>query len=121
MSHATKILNWCENYANKWKLIFNVNKCDWYVHGVSLINYPKLKINDRLLEKVSILTHLGLPIGNQQHVEDFFNWKFNKVERVHYSLYSLGCNKNGLNFFWISNIYKKFSQSIFYYGLKLII
>ena len=33
-------------------------------------------------------------------------------------MHSLGCNSNGLNFFTISSIYKKFSQSIFYYGLE---
>ena len=101
-----------------WKQIFNVNKCNWYIHGISLVKTPNFMINDQLLENVSNLIHLGLPIGNQQHIEDFFNAKFSKVERSHYSLYSLGCNKNGLNFFLISDIYKKFSQSIFYYGLE---
>ena len=62
--------------------------------------------------------HLDLPIGNQTHVEECFCEKFRKVERSLYSLYSLGCNNNGLNFHTIANIYKKFCQSIFYYGLE---
>ena len=119
--HADKILKVCEDYANNWKLILNVNKCNWYIHGISLVKTPNFMINDQLLENVSNIIHLGLPIGNQQHIEDFFNAKFRKVERSHYSLYSLGCNKNGLNFFLISNIYKKFSQPIFYYGLETTI
>ena len=49
-------------------------------------------------------------------MEDFFCEKFRKVERSFYSLYSLGCNNNGFNFHIIANIYKKFCQSIFYYG-----
>ena len=44
--------------------------------------------------------------------------KFRKVERTFYSLYSLGCNNHGLNYHTISSIYKKFCQSIFYYGLE---
>ena len=62
--------------------------------------------------------HLGLPIGNLKHVENFFSDKFRKVERSFYSLNSLGVNSTGLNYFIISNIYKKFSQSSFYYGLE---
>jgi hypothetical protein len=59
-----------------------------------------------------------MPIGDQLHVEEFFNGTFRKIERIHYSLYSLGWNINGLKFFLISNIYTKFSQSIFCYGLE---
>ena len=54
----------------------------------------------------------------KKHVEEFFCEKFKKVERSFYSLYSLGCNNYGLNFHIIASIYKKFSQSIFYYGLE---
>ena len=109
MIHANKILKVCEDYANKSKLIFNVNKCNRYIHGISLVKTPNFMINDQLLENVSNIIHLGLPISNQKHVEDFFNAKFRKVEQSHYSLYSLGCNSNGLNFFLISDIKKKFS------------
>ena len=49
---------------------------------------------------------------------NFFSEKFRKVERSFYSLNSLGVNSTGLNYFIISNIYKKFSQSSFYYGLE---
>jgi hypothetical protein len=75
-------------------------------------------INQNELIKVNSLTHLGLPIGNQNYIEDFFYEKFRKVKRSFYSLYSLGCNSYGLNFQTISSIYKKIFQSIFYYGLE---
>jgi hypothetical protein len=57
--HVNKILKICENYANKWKLTFNVNKCNWYLHGDSLIKYPVFKINNLLIKKVLSLIHLG--------------------------------------------------------------
>ena len=68
--------------------------------------------------RVGNLIHLGLPIGNQKHIEEFFCEKFKKVEKSFYSLSSVGCNSKGLNYFIVSNIYKKFCQSIFYYGLE---
>ena len=52
-------------------------------------------------------------------MEEFFCEKSRQVERSFYSLYSLGCNNNGFNFHIIANIYKKFCQSIFYYGLEI--
>jgi hypothetical protein len=118
VKHVNILLKLCSDYAKKWKLVFNTSKCKWYVHGKNIINNPIFLINQNELIRVNSLTHLGLPIGNQNHVEDFFCEKFRKVERSLYSLYSLGCNSYGLNFQTISSIYKKFCQSIFYYGLE---
>ena len=118
VKHVNRILNLCSEYAGKWKLIFNTNKCNWYVHGNFQVSNPKFTLNQIPLKQVDNLIHLGLPIGNQKHVEEFFCENFKKVERSFYSLYSLGCNNYGLNFHIIASIYKKFSQSIFYYGLE---
>ena len=118
VSHVNKILQMCEFYAINNKLVFNTNKCNWYLHGKAIIDHPNFKINNDELNKVNSLIHLGLPIGNQKHIEEFFCDKFKKVERSLYTLYSLGCKANGLNYYLIANIYKKFCQSIFYYGLE---
>jgi hypothetical protein len=118
IKHVGQLLKICSNYAEKWKLVFNINKCNWYQHGDRTLNNHEFILNNNKLNRVNNLTHLGLPIGNQIHVENFFSDKFKKVEKSFYSLYSLGCNSNGLNFHIISKIYKNFSQSIFYYGLE---
>jgi hypothetical protein len=118
VNHVNKILQLCSDYAKKWKLVFNTSKCNWYVHGKIIIKNPLFLLNQNELRKVNSLIHLGLPIGNQNIVDDFFCEKFRKVERTFYSLYSLGCNNHGLNYHTISSIYKKFCQSIFYYGLE---
>ena len=118
VKHVHELLKLCSEYANKWKLVFNINKCNWYQHGTSIIKNPNFLLNQKELIKVNNLVHLGLPIGKQNHVEDFFGEKFRKVERSFYSLHSFGCNNYCLNYYLISSIYKKFSQSIFYYGLE---
>ena len=115
---CTYILKLCENYSAKWKLIFNVAKCNWYLHGKSIISDAKFTLNENHIKRVGNLIHLGPPIGNQKHIEEFFCEKFKKVEKSFYSLSSVGCNSKGLNYFIVSNIYKKFCQSIFYYGLE---
>jgi hypothetical protein len=91
VNHVNKILQLCSDYAKKWKLVFNTSKCNWYVHGKIIIKNPLFLLNQNELRK---------------------------VERTFYSLYSLGCNNHGLNCHTISSIYKKFCQSIFYYGLE---
>ena len=100
---------------------------NWFLMLISVIGMYMVRVssitqdfflNQNEIRKVDNLMHLGLPIGNQTHVEEFFCEKFRKVERSLYSLYSLGCNNNGLNFHTIANIYKTFCQSIFYYGLE---
>ena len=47
------------------------------------------------------------------------NEKFSKAERSFYSLYSFGCHPGGFQPLLCMDIYKKFSQSIFYYGLEV--
>jgi hypothetical protein len=70
VSQVNQILNICEEFANKWKLLFNVKKCNWYIHGNNLICNPNFILNEEKLNKVDNLIHLGLP--NQKHVEEFF-------------------------------------------------
>jgi hypothetical protein len=59
-----------------------------------------------------------MPIGDKKFVENHFLNKFRKVEKSFYSLNSVGCKPNGINYFMIAKLYKKFCQSIFFYGLE---
>ena len=62
-----------------------------------------------------------MPIGDKKFVENHFLNKFRKVEKSFYSLNSVGCKPNGINYFLIAKLYKKFCQSIFFYGLEQIL
>ena len=59
-----------------------------------------------------------MPIGDRKFVEHFFCQKFRNVEKSYYSLYGMGCRPDGLNYYTPADIYKKFCQSSFYYGLE---
>ena len=61
MNHVDEILNLCSEYAKKWKLKFNTNKCNWYFHGKSIIKNPIFILNRDELKKVDSLIHMGLP------------------------------------------------------------
>ena len=50
------------------------------------------------------------------YLKNFF-CKISKRKKSFNSLHSLGCNKKGINYQVILKMYKKFSQSVFYYGL----
>ena len=71
VNHVIHILKLCEDYAEKWKLIFNVDKCNWFIHGNYLIDNPNFTLNKLKLNKTNSLIHLGMPIGNQSFVEIF--------------------------------------------------
>ncbi len=62
--------------------MFNTNKCNWYLHGSHQIKNARFILNNKTLKKTDSLIHLGLPIGSQKHVEEFFSEKFRKVERI---------------------------------------
>ena len=86
--------------------------------GNDLIKNPIIKLGDSIIERVDSLVHLGMPIGKNKFVEDFFCQKFRNEEKSYYSLYGIGCRPDGINFEISANIYKKFCQSSFYYGLE---
>lgn len=118
INDANKILNKCHDFAKKWKFVFNAKKCNWYVAGNQSYNNPTFKLGSSTLQKVNSLIHLGMPVGSKKYVEEFFCQKFRKGECSLYSLYGFGCNDKGLAYNIIGDIYKRFCQSTFYYGLE---
>ena len=88
--------------------------------GKEIYNDAEFRLHGEILEKVDNVVHLGLPIGDKVTVNNFLKDKFKKVERSFYSLYTLGCRRNKLNPFIISELYKTFSQSILLYGFEIL-
>jgi hypothetical protein len=118
-NQMNKLLQICQEYADCWKLEFNVDKCNWLVFGEEIIQNVEISLNGQRLKKVNFLDHLGLPVGNTSEMESRFKEKFKKVERSYYSLYELGCRPNGLSPSVCAQIYNRYCQSIFYYGLEI--
>ena len=76
-------------------------------------------LGDHSINKVDSFMHLGVLIGNRESGFKHMDEKFNRVERSLYSLYSLGCRPDGFHPLLSVDIYKKFCQSLFYYGLEV--
>ena len=66
------------------------------------------------------MIYLGLPLGDDQFIYDFFNKQMSKCEKSFYSLYGLGCKPHCLSPRVTAFIYKQFSQSIFRHGIDML-
>ena len=62
--------------------------------------------------------YLGLPIGDENFIADYFNEKMNRVERSMYSLRGVGCKLGWLNPIAMAFMYRQFCHSILKYGLE---
>jgi hypothetical protein len=94
----------------KWKIKFNESKCNWMLADRARIVKPVFKIHNHFITQVDSLIYVCT-------VHTCINL-LNKFERSFYSLHSLGCKPKGLNPFIISKTYKKFCQSIIFYGFE---
>ena len=120
IKHLQILLNICGDYAEKWKIEFNSTKSLFmrFAHNETIDN--KLKLNQVTLNEVSSMIYLGLPLGDEKFISDFFSKNMNKCERSFYSLYGLGCRPHSLKPSSIAFIYKQYCQSIFRSGLDML-
>ena len=85
------LLSLCGSYAEKWKLEFGINKCNWMVFGNVIYEDAMFTLNGQIIHKIENVIHLGLPIGDKAFTDNFIKDKFKKVERSFNSLYAMGC------------------------------
>ena len=120
LKHLQILLDICFKYSIEWKIEFNEKKSVFMSFSDSKTTNDIPKINKKELTKVDSLIYLGLPLGNDEFKDKFFEKSMSKCERSFYSLHGLGCKPNALNPKTISFIYKQFCQSIFRNGLDMI-
>ena len=73
-AHMNKILDCCNNYAVTWKLEFNASKSISYSSNGTQLN--DFILGSLIIRKSNGFVYLGLPIGNDRYVEEFFSEKF---------------------------------------------
>ena len=113
-THMGKLLDCCCVYAKDWKLEFNANKSVSYsLQRTALSNFFQ-----EMHRTSNGFVYLGLPIGNDNYIENYFAEKMKKCEKALYSLRFLGCKRNALDPKSIGFIYKQFCQSILHFGLE---
>ena len=120
MNHLNKLLEICFNYSIKWKLQYNQSKSVFLRFGDTSTIYSLPAMNGIQIDLQQNMIYLGLPLGNDQFIKEFFDKQMNKCEKSFYSLYGLGCKPYCLNPKITTFIYKQFSQSIFRHGIDML-
>lgn len=90
------LLNMCQEFGDNWKMVFNPSKSHVTImrHNKDKSNKKqKILLNGRQLRHESNFIYLGLPVGDWQYIQQYWDTKFNKVIRSFYSLNILGLKK----------------------------
>jgi hypothetical protein len=112
IAHMNRLLSICDNYSKKWRMSFNPKKSSMFNVNVER---SKFYINNGELMNVDQFIYLGLSIGHQDFVKDYWRNKRRNVELA-YALKSLGLYPNLTDPFCFSFLYKSLCQSIFKYS-----
>jgi len=119
-SHIDALLEVCFTFSKTWKSEFNSKKSEHLTIGPAKCQKEIFRLDNLVIPTVEGLVYLGLPIGNQKYIDNFFGEKFCKVERSMYSLRQLGCKPFHLSPASIAYCYKQYCQSQFKYGLETL-
>ena len=116
--HMQTLLDNCARFAIDWKLQFNPTKSVCYSSNPKV--FPAFKMSELLVPVTQGFLYLGLPVGNQDYIEEFFDEKMRRVEKSFFSLRGLGCKPAALHPRKIAFIFKQYCQSIVKFGLENI-
>ena len=114
------LLNLCEEFAMKWGIEFNLEKCKYIVFGKKKYNNIILKLNNQLISFTECFKYLGLEFNAKLDMSSFFIKKFQNVKNSFFSLNSFGFKQGGVNPFLQIFIYKSFCISRILYGLEIM-
>ena len=90
--HAQMLLGKIYDYSKKWMIEFNASKSAYmsFTKDIILQKYD-FKMGEIVIPKQEGIIYLGLPIGNQNYINQYVNEKMKSVEKSMISLYPLGC------------------------------
>ena len=115
-THMRSLIKLCESYAVEWKIEFNASKSIAYSYGYSC--KPSFSLNNLEIPHQEFFIYLGLPVGDDSFVWNYFEEKMSKVEKSFYSLRGLGCKPSDLSPKTIAFVFKQFCQPIIKYGFE---
>lgn len=110
------------DYSKKWMIEFNASKSAYmsFTKDIILQKYD-FKMGEIVIPKQEGIIYLGLPIGNQNYINQYVNEKMKSVEKSMFSLYPLGCKPKQMKPSTTIFLYKQFCQSIFRYHLDVVL
>ena len=112
-----------EEYALKWKIKFNTNKCvNLTMHPTSTktVRTAKLHLNGIQLTQKQNIIHLGLPIGTNLFIKKYWTEKMKSTVQSFYSLNGIGVRPFAMHPLSIAKIYRIYCQPKFLYGLEMV-
>ena len=117
------LLTVVEDYALEWKIKFNTSKCvKLTMHPISSKNkkITKLYLNGAQLTQKTDIIHLGLPIGSNKFIKNYWTEKMKSTVKSFYSLYGIGIRPFAMHPLSIAKIYRIYCQPKFLYGLEMV-
>ena len=114
------LLKLCEEFANKWGIEFNLEKCKYMVFGKIKLNNTIFKLNNQIISSTDCFKYLGLEFNSKLDMSSFFIKKFQNVKNSFFSLNSFGFKQGGVNPFLQIFVYKSYCISRLLYGLEII-
>jgi hypothetical protein len=84
------LLKLCEEFANKWGIEFNLEKCKYMVFGKIKSNNIIFKLNNQIISSTDCFKYLGLEFNSKLDMSSLFIQKFQNVKNSFFSLNSFG-------------------------------
>ena len=75
-NHMNRLLDCCCVYATEWKLEFNASKSSSY--SLRSTHLSDFSIGNTIIPSTNGFIYLGLPIGDDNHIQEFFSNKMSK-------------------------------------------
>lgn len=66
------LLKLCEEFANKWGIEFNLEKCKYMVFGKIKLNNIIFKLNNQIISSTDCFKYLGLEFNLKLDMSSFF-------------------------------------------------
>ena len=117
------LLEVVEDYALEWKIKFNTSKCvNLTMHPAQTKNkrIAKLYLNGAQLTQKYDIIHLGLPIGSNLFIKNYWTEKMRSTVKSFYSLNGIGIRPFAMHPLSIAKIYRIYCQPKFLYGLEMV-
>ena len=119
-SDLRHLLSFCELFANKWGIEYNIDKCKFIVFGSTKYTDSIFLLNNMPIGYTDKFKYLGIEFTKYLDMSEFFLSKFQSVKNSYFSLNAFGFRPGGINPFLQARVYKSFCISRMLYGLEIM-
>jgi hypothetical protein len=111
----------CNTYSNKWRLEYNVNKCECIAFGKTRKDELEVQLGGQKIPQVQHTVHVGVPLAtNEKSMVKSIQDRIKKARRGVNAMLGIGLNPGGINPYVASKLYWAVIAQGLFYGLELI-